>query len=57
MGKDVEFKEDMESKSISELQRVLFKWIQEKRPLDSWPPTEPLILPRPFTMVKLDRDI
>jgi hypothetical protein len=33
MGKDVEFEEDMESKSISELQRVLDKWIQEKTPI------------------------
>jgi hypothetical protein len=33
MGKDVEFEEDMESKSISELQRVLFKWIQGKTPI------------------------
>jgi hypothetical protein len=28
MGKDVEFEEDVESKSISEFQRVLVKWIQ-----------------------------
>jgi hypothetical protein len=55
MGNDVEFEEDMESKYISELQRVLVKWIQEKRPLDSWPPTEPIVLPMPFTMVKLGR--
>jgi hypothetical protein len=33
MGKDVEFEEDIESKSISELQRVLVKWIQEKTPI------------------------
>jgi hypothetical protein len=33
MGKDVEFKEDMESKSTSTLQRVLVKWIQEKTPI------------------------
>jgi hypothetical protein len=33
MGKDVEFKEDMESKSTSKLQRVLVKWIQEKTPI------------------------
>jgi tRNA G10 N-methylase Trm11 len=33
MGKYVEFEEDMESKSISELQRVLVKWIQEKTPI------------------------
>jgi hypothetical protein len=33
MGKDVEFEEDMESKSTSTLQRVLVKWIQEKTPI------------------------
>jgi tRNA G10 N-methylase Trm11 len=33
MGKDVEFEEDMESKSTSKLQRVLVKWIQEKTPI------------------------
>jgi hypothetical protein len=33
MGKDVKFEEDMESTSISELQRVLVKWIQEKTPI------------------------
>jgi hypothetical protein len=41
MGKDVEFEEDMESKSTSKLQRVLVKWIHEKTPT--------------FTMVKLGR--
>jgi hypothetical protein len=30
VGKDVEFEEDMDSKSMSMLQRVLVKWIQEK---------------------------
>jgi hypothetical protein len=33
MGKDVEFEEDMESKSTSKLQRVLVKWIQLKTPI------------------------
>jgi tRNA G10 N-methylase Trm11 len=33
MGKDVEFEEDTESKSISKIQRVLVKWIQEKTPI------------------------
>jgi hypothetical protein len=33
MGKDVEFEEDMESKSTSMLQRVLVKWIQETTPI------------------------
>jgi hypothetical protein len=33
MRKNVEFEEDMESKSISELQRVFVKWIQEKTPI------------------------
>jgi hypothetical protein len=32
MGKNLEFKEDMESKSTSKFQRVLVKWIQEKNP-------------------------
>jgi hypothetical protein len=54
MGKDVEFEEEMESKSTSTLQRVLVEWIQKKLPLDSWSPTEPIILPRPFILVKLD---
>jgi hypothetical protein len=29
MGKELEFEEDMESKSISEIQRVLVKWIKK----------------------------
>jgi hypothetical protein len=33
MRNDVEFEEDMESKSTSKLQRVLVKWIQEKTPI------------------------
>jgi hypothetical protein len=33
MGKDVEFEEDMESKSNSTLERVLVNWIQGKTPI------------------------
>jgi hypothetical protein len=33
MGKDMEFEEDMESKSTSKLKRVLVKWIHEKTPI------------------------
>jgi hypothetical protein len=57
MGEDVEFEEDMESKSISELQRVLVKWIQGKTPIGLVATNGALVLPTPFTLLRLTADL
>jgi hypothetical protein len=56
MGKDVEFsKRTWNQNPLVSFRGSLSSGSKEKLPLDSWPPTEPIVLPRPFTMVKLGR--